>query len=124
MLEVQVERRVRDCKIDAERVIVGVSQAKLPDSNRTQERCIDLVDVNNEPSCPALHQIHQRTPWETANGVNQSASNAASRINRLAGEIDFLGAFKLVWNDERAAFARAAACQANEWRRRVKIVEP
>jgi len=48
MLEVQVERRIRDCKIDAERVIVCVSQAKLPDRNRTQERCIDLVDINNE----------------------------------------------------------------------------
>jgi hypothetical protein len=48
MLEVQVERRIRDFKIDAERVIVCVSQAKLPDRNRTQERCIDLVDINNE----------------------------------------------------------------------------
>jgi hypothetical protein len=48
MLKVQVERRIRDCKIDAERVIVCVSQAKLPNRNRTEERCIDLVDINNE----------------------------------------------------------------------------
>jgi hypothetical protein len=48
MLEVQVERRIRDCKIDAERVIACVSQAKLPDRNWTQERCVDLVDINNE----------------------------------------------------------------------------
>jgi hypothetical protein len=48
MLEVQVERCIRDCKIDAERIIVCVSQAKLPDRNLTQERCIDLVDINNE----------------------------------------------------------------------------
>jgi hypothetical protein len=48
MFEVHIERRIRDCKIDAERVIVCVSQAKLPDRNRTQERCIDLVDINNE----------------------------------------------------------------------------
>src|SRR5438876_12125284 len=48
VLEVQLERRIRDCKIDAELVIVCVSQAQLPDRNRTQERCIDLVDINNE----------------------------------------------------------------------------
>jgi hypothetical protein len=48
MFEVHIERRIRDCKIDAERVIVCVSQAKLPDCNRTHERCIDLVDINNE----------------------------------------------------------------------------
>jgi hypothetical protein len=48
MLEVQVEGHIGDCKIDAERVIVCVSQAKLTDRNRTQERCIDLLDINNE----------------------------------------------------------------------------
>jgi len=48
VLEVQLERRIRDCKVDAEHVIVCVSQAQLPDCNRTQERCIDLVDINNE----------------------------------------------------------------------------
>src|SRR2546430_16834293 len=48
MLEVQVERRISDCKVDAQRVIVCVFQAKLPDRNRTQEWCIDLVDVNNK----------------------------------------------------------------------------
>jgi hypothetical protein len=48
MFEVHIERRIRDSKIDAERAIVCVSQAKLPDRNRTQERCIDLVDINNE----------------------------------------------------------------------------
>jgi hypothetical protein len=48
MLEAQVERRIGDCKIDAERAIVCVSQAKLPDRNRAQERCVDLLDINNE----------------------------------------------------------------------------
>ena len=48
MLEVQVERRIRDCEMDAERVIACVSQAKLPNRDRTQERCIDLVDIDNE----------------------------------------------------------------------------
>jgi hypothetical protein len=48
MFEIQVERRIRDCQINAERAIVRVSQAKLPYHNRTEEWCIDLVDVNNE----------------------------------------------------------------------------
>jgi hypothetical protein len=48
MFEIQVERRISDCKINAERVVVCVSQAKLPDCDRTQERCIDLVDANSE----------------------------------------------------------------------------
>jgi len=48
MFEIQVKHRIRDCKIDAERVIVRVSQPKLVDRNRTQKRCIDLVDVNSE----------------------------------------------------------------------------
>src|SRR5947208_15177556 len=84
VLEVQLERRIRDCKVDAEHVIVCVSQAQLPDCNRTQERCIDLVDINNEPSCRAFHQIQQRKTWETANCVNQSASKQANRRNKLA----------------------------------------
>jgi hypothetical protein len=48
VLEVQFERRIRDCKIDAEHVGVCISQAQLPNRNWTQERCIDLVDINNE----------------------------------------------------------------------------
>jgi hypothetical protein len=54
MFEIQVEERVRDCKVDAERVIMRVCQAKLADHNGTQKRCIDLVDVNSEAllSCP------------------------------------------------------------------------
>ena len=42
MFEIQVEERVCDCKVDAERVIMRVSQAKLVDHNGTQKRCIDL----------------------------------------------------------------------------------
>jgi|SRR6266480_3995599 len=48
MFEIQGKRYVRNCKINAKRVIVLVFQAKLVDRNGTQERCIDLVDVNNE----------------------------------------------------------------------------
>ncbi len=52
MFEIQVEERVCDCKVDAERVIMRVSQAKLADHNGTQKRCIDLVDVNGEAFLP------------------------------------------------------------------------
>jgi hypothetical protein len=48
MFEIQVEHYVRDGEINAERVIVRGCQVKLADRNRTQERCIDLVDVNRE----------------------------------------------------------------------------
>jgi len=48
MFEIQVERRVRDFKIDAKQVIAFVFQAKLADRNRTQKGCIDFVDVNSE----------------------------------------------------------------------------
>jgi hypothetical protein len=48
MFEIQLEERICDCKIDAERVIVRVCQAKVADHNRTQKRCIDLIDVNSE----------------------------------------------------------------------------
>jgi len=48
VFEIQLEKRICDCKIDAERVIVRVCQAKLADRNRTQKRCIDLIDVNSE----------------------------------------------------------------------------
>jgi len=48
MFEIKVEERFPDCKIDAERIIVRVCQAKLADHNGTQKRCIDLVDVNSE----------------------------------------------------------------------------
>ena len=48
MFEIQVEGRIRNCKIDAKRVIALVFQAKLVDRNWTQKRCIDLVDFNSE----------------------------------------------------------------------------
>jgi hypothetical protein len=48
MFEIKLEYRVRDRKIDAKLVIVLVFQAKLVDGNGTQERCVDLVDVNSE----------------------------------------------------------------------------
>jgi len=48
MLEIQVERHVRDCEIDAKRVIMRVCQTKPVDRNRTEERCIDLVDINSK----------------------------------------------------------------------------
>ncbi|HJX81134.1 MAG TPA: hypothetical protein VJ248_03785, partial [Candidatus Udaeobacter sp.] len=48
MFEIQVECHIRDCEINAKCVIAIVFQAKLPDRNLTQERCIDLVDINNE----------------------------------------------------------------------------
>jgi hypothetical protein len=48
MFEIQIEERICDCKVDAERVIVRGSQLKLADHNGTQKRCIDLVDVNSE----------------------------------------------------------------------------
>jgi hypothetical protein len=48
MFEIQIEERICDCKVDAERIIVRGSQLKLADHNGTQKRCIDLVDVNSE----------------------------------------------------------------------------
>jgi hypothetical protein len=48
MFEIQVEHRIRHSKINAERIIVRVSQAKLAYHNRTQERRINLVDVNGK----------------------------------------------------------------------------
>jgi hypothetical protein len=48
MFEIQVEDRIHDCKVNAQRVVVRVSQAKLADHNGTQKRRIDLVDVDSE----------------------------------------------------------------------------
>jgi hypothetical protein len=53
MFEIQVEHCIRDGEINAECVIVRVSQAKLADYNGTQKRCIDLVDVNSEALLPS-----------------------------------------------------------------------
>jgi hypothetical protein len=48
MFEIQIEHGIRDCKVDAKRVVALVFQAKLMDRHWTQERRIDLVDVNSE----------------------------------------------------------------------------
>lgn len=53
MFEIQVEPCIRDGEINAECVIVRVSQAKLADYNGTQKRCIDLIDVNREALLPS-----------------------------------------------------------------------
>ena len=52
MFKIQAEHRVRDCKIDTERIIVCISQAEFVDHNRAQERCVDFVDVYSEALLP------------------------------------------------------------------------
>jgi hypothetical protein len=52
MFEIQVECHVRDCEINAKCVIALVFQAKLMDRNGTQERGINLVDVDSEALLP------------------------------------------------------------------------
>jgi hypothetical protein len=53
MFEIQVDQCLRDGEVNAERVIVHVSQAKLADYNGPQKRCIDVVDVNSEALLPS-----------------------------------------------------------------------
>jgi hypothetical protein len=56
MFEIQIEHCIRDREINAERAVMRVSQAKLPNHDWAEERCLDLVDVDREtllPSSPA-----------------------------------------------------------------------
>jgi hypothetical protein len=63
MFEIHFEGRVCNCEINAKRIIALVFQAKLVDRNRTQERRIDLVDINSEallsrsPRNPPTHTM-------------------------------------------------------------------
>jgi hypothetical protein len=52
MFEIQIEHCIRDGEINAERIIMRVSQAKLPNHDWAQERCLDLIDVDREPLLP------------------------------------------------------------------------
>lgn len=52
MFEIQIEHCIRDREINAERVIMRVSQAKLPNHDRPQEWCLYLVDVDREALLP------------------------------------------------------------------------
>jgi hypothetical protein len=56
MFEIQVEHCIRDGEINAKRGIMRVSQPKLADHNRAQERRLDLVDVNSEALLPSSPQ--------------------------------------------------------------------
>jgi hypothetical protein len=66
MFEIQIKERIRDCQVDAERVIVRASQLKLADHNGTQKRRVDLVDVSSEtllsrsPPNPPTHTVRDR----------------------------------------------------------------
>src|SRR5262245_32445719 len=52
MFEVQIEYCIGDREINVERVVVCGGQVKLMNHNGTQERCIDLIDVNGEAFLP------------------------------------------------------------------------
>jgi hypothetical protein len=76
MFEVQVEHRVPDSEINTERVIVRVCQAKLANHNRTQERRLDLVDVNSEALLP------RSPPNPPANAMGNGAWRKPNRRQR------------------------------------------
>ena len=61
-LEIQVETRLRYSQIDEECVLWHASHSKTADSDRTQKRRLDLVDVNNEAFVPGFPPDPQPNP--------------------------------------------------------------
>jgi hypothetical protein len=97
MFEIQVEGRVRNCKINAKRVIALVFQAQLVDRNWTQKRCIDLVDLNSEallarsPPNPPTNTM-RNGEWREPNRQQRSEQEKQSSEKKSTLEEHWLNA--------------------------------
>jgi hypothetical protein len=89
MFEIQIEHCIRDGEINAERVVMCVSQAKLPNHDRVQKRCLDLVDVDREtllprspinPPANAMRNGKWRQPDPQQRGEQEKKTNEKKSI--------------------------------------------
>jgi hypothetical protein len=89
MFEIQIEHCIRDGEISAERVIMCVPEAELPNHDRAQERCVDLVDADHEtllprsppnPPANAMRNGKWRKPDPQKRGEQEKKTNEKKSI--------------------------------------------